>query len=134
MTPIAATAFVWVFILVPLLIVWALGIVDIVRRDMPRSSKAGWILIVVLLPVVGTITYFVMRKPTETEVRRSMQARAERRQELAEGPGRDGLRDNDLGGLDDDRSAPACRARPRRRSSTRIGRKPASSGIAASVR
>jgi hypothetical protein len=80
-TPIAATAFVWVFILVPLLIVYALGIVDITRRDMPRSSKAAWILIVLLLPVVGTITYFVMRKPTEAEVRRSMQARAERRQE-----------------------------------------------------
>ena len=87
MTPIAATAFVWVFILVPLLIVWALGIVDIVRRDMPRSTKAGWILIVVLLPVVGTITYFLMRKPTETEVRQSMQARAERRQEWPRGPG-----------------------------------------------
>ena len=81
MTPIAATAFVWVFILVPLLIVYALGIVDIARRDMPRSSKAAWILIVLLLPVVGTLTYFVMRKPTEAEVRRSMQARAERRQE-----------------------------------------------------
>jgi hypothetical protein len=80
-TPIAATAFVWVFILVPLLIVYALGIVDIARRDMPRSSKAAWILIVLLLPVVGTLTYFVMRKPTEAEVRRSMQARAERRQE-----------------------------------------------------
>jgi len=79
-TPIAATAFVWVFILVPLLIVYALGIVDIARRDMPRSSKAAWILIVLLLPVVGTLTYFVMRKPTEAEVRQSMQARAERRQ------------------------------------------------------
>jgi hypothetical protein len=38
-TPIAATAFVWVFILIPLLIVWALGIVDIVRRDLPRSTR-----------------------------------------------------------------------------------------------
>ncbi len=85
MTPIAATAFVWVFILVPLLIVYALGIVDITRRDMPRSSKAAWILIVLLLPFVGTLTYFLMRKPTETEVRRSMQARAENRQERPKG-------------------------------------------------
>ena len=85
MTPIAATTFVWVFILIPLLIVWALGIVDITRRDMSRSSKAAWILIVVLLPFVGTLTYFLMRKPTEAEVRRSMQARAERRQEPPKG-------------------------------------------------
>lgn len=78
MTPIAATAATWIFILIPLLIIWALGIVDIVRRDMPGSSKAGWILIVVILPIVGTITYFVLRKPSEAETRRAMQARAER--------------------------------------------------------
>jgi uncharacterized membrane protein YhaH (DUF805 family) len=77
MTPIAATAFVWVFILIPLLIVWALGIADIVRRDMSGSAKAGWILLVVLLPVVGTITYFVLRKPTETEIRQSREASAD---------------------------------------------------------
>lgn len=78
MTPIAATTAVWVFILIPLLIVWAIGIVDILRRDLPRGTKAGWIAIVLLLPVIGTITYFLMRKPTETETRQTMQARAER--------------------------------------------------------
>ena len=77
MTPIAATAATWVFILIPLLIVWALGIVDIVRRDMPGSSKAGWILVVLILPLVGTITYFLMRKPSEAEMRRAIQARSE---------------------------------------------------------
>lgn len=59
----------WVFILIPLLIVYALGIVDIVRRDnLERSAKAGWILIVVLLPVIGTIVYWAMRKPSEKEI------------------------------------------------------------------
>lgn len=77
MTPIAAGIAVWVFILIPLLIVWAVGIVDIVRRDMPGSSKAAWILIVLILPLVGTITYFLLRKPSEAEVRRAMGARAE---------------------------------------------------------
>lgn len=85
MTPIAATAATWIFILIPLLIIWALGIVDIVRRDMPGSSKAGWILIVVILPIVGTITYFVLRKPSEAETRRAMQARAEGRAERPRG-------------------------------------------------
>ena len=78
MTPIAATAATWVFILIPLLIIWALGIVDIVRRDMPGSHKAAWILLVLILPVIGTLTYFVLRKPTEAEMRRAVQARAER--------------------------------------------------------
>jgi hypothetical protein len=77
MTPIAATTFVWVFILIPLLIIWALTIVDIVRRDMPGSHKAAWVLLVLVLPVVGTIIYFVMRKPTETEIRQSQEASAD---------------------------------------------------------
>ena len=85
MTPIAATTATWIFILIPLLIVWALGIVDIVRRDMPGSHKAGWILIVLILPLVGTITYFLLRKPSEAETRRAMQARAERRPEGVSG-------------------------------------------------
>jgi hypothetical protein len=65
----------WVFILIPLIVVWLCGIVDIVRRDnLDRSAKAGWILIVVLLPVIGTIVYFAMRKPSDKEIREAQAA------------------------------------------------------------
>ena len=72
---VAASAMVWVFILLPLLVIWALGLVDIFRRDLPRGTKAAWAVIVVLLPVVGTIVYFLLRKPTEEEIRQTRQAR-----------------------------------------------------------
>lgn len=62
----------------PLLVVWAIGLIDIFRRDLPRGTKAAWVLIVVLLPVVGTVTYFLLRKPTEKEIRQAQQAPAER--------------------------------------------------------
>jgi membrane protease YdiL (CAAX protease family) len=65
---VAASAAVWVFILVPLLVIWAVGLIDIFRRDLPRGTKTAWTLIVVLLPVVGTVTYFLLRKPTEKEI------------------------------------------------------------------
>jgi len=55
------------FIVVPLVIVWAIGVVDIVRRPLSLAAKAGWIAVVLLLPVVGTIVYFALRKPTEEE-------------------------------------------------------------------
>ena len=74
MTVLAATAFTWIFILLPLLIIWAIGIYDILRRPLSRQTKAAWILIVVLLPVVGTLAYFLMRKPSEEEIRLKMQA------------------------------------------------------------
>jgi uncharacterized integral membrane protein len=72
---VAASAMVWVFILLPLLVIWVVGLVDIVRRDLPRGTKAAWAVIVVLLPVVGTIVYFLLRKPTEEEIRQTRQAR-----------------------------------------------------------
>ena len=65
---IAATTATWVFILIPLIAIWLCGIVDIVRRDLGRGTKAAWILIVVLLPVLGTILYFVLRKPSDKEI------------------------------------------------------------------
>ena len=73
---VAATAAVWVFILLPLLVIWTVGLVDIFRRDLPRGTTAAWVLIVLLLPVVGTITYFVLRKPTEKEIEQARQAAA----------------------------------------------------------
>jgi Phospholipase_D-nuclease N-terminal len=72
---VAASAVVWVFILLPLLVIWAVGLIDIFRRDLPRGTTAAWVLIVVLLPVIGTITYFVLRKPTEKEIEQARQAR-----------------------------------------------------------
>ncbi len=69
MTPLAASTFVWVFILVPLLVVWAIALVDIVRRPMSGKAKAVWIVVVVVFPFAGTLVYFLLRKPTEEEVR-----------------------------------------------------------------
>jgi hypothetical protein len=65
---VAASTAVWVFILLPILVIWAVGLIDIVRRDLPGGTKAAWILIVIVLPVVGTVAYFLLRKPTEKEI------------------------------------------------------------------
>jgi Phospholipase_D-nuclease N-terminal len=68
MTPLAASTFVWVFILVPLLVVWAIGVFDIVRRPLSRPATAAWIVIVLVLPFIGTLVYFLLRKPTQQEI------------------------------------------------------------------
>jgi cytochrome c-type biogenesis protein CcmH/NrfF len=72
---IAATTATWVFILVPLLIVWGIGIFDILRSPLRRSTKAVWILIVLILPVVGTVIYFATRRPTREEIEQIQAAR-----------------------------------------------------------
>ena len=84
---LAASTAVWVFILVPVIVAWVAGLVDILRRDLPRATKAAWVLIVVLLPIVGTVAYFLMRKPTDKEVRQAQQAAAARRTDWPTGTG-----------------------------------------------
>jgi hypothetical protein len=69
MTPLAASAFVWVFILLPLIVVWAIGVVDIVRRPLSLPATAAWIVIVLVLPLIGTLVYLLLRKPTQEELR-----------------------------------------------------------------
>jgi uncharacterized membrane protein YhaH (DUF805 family) len=81
MTQLAVSTFVWVFLLVPLIVVWVIGLVDIVRRDSSRQAKAGWIIVVLLLPFVGTLVYFLLRKPTEREIRLGRDASEESRRE-----------------------------------------------------
>ncbi len=52
------------------IILWIIGLVDLSRRpDLDRRAKWTWILLIVLLPIVGTIIYWVKRPilPDERE-------------------------------------------------------------------
>ncbi len=55
-------AWFWWLLGVFILILWVFTIVDIVRRRHSRSGAqtAAWILVVLILPVVGTIIYFLV--------------------------------------------------------------------------
>jgi hypothetical protein len=62
-----------------ILILWVTGLVDVARRpDFDRRKRAAWILIILLLPIVGTIGYFVTR-PTLPEEREKIIAAQLRR-------------------------------------------------------
>ena len=77
MTVFAVSTFVWIVIVVPLVIIWALGVVDIFRSHRSRSTTAAWLIIVILLPVIGSLAYWALRKPTEKELTRARQAAGE---------------------------------------------------------
>jgi hypothetical protein len=78
-TPIAVSTSVLVFIAIPVAIAWVAGLVDIFRHPMPTGQRIFWIVIVFVLPIVGTLAYFMLRKPTDREVRAAQAAAAERR-------------------------------------------------------
>jgi type VI protein secretion system component VasK len=62
-------------IFIPLLLIWAFAVVDIFRRDdISGWIKALWIVLVLVLPFLGTLIYLVFRAPGATpEERKAME-------------------------------------------------------------
>ena len=55
---------------VVILVIWAITIWDIVRSRLGAGKTAAWLLIVILLPFVGSLLYWILRKPQADEVQR----------------------------------------------------------------
>jgi Phospholipase_D-nuclease N-terminal len=56
----------WTLLALVAVVAWVVALVDIVRRrdELSRKQLVAWILLVVILPVVGTVLYFALgRKP-----------------------------------------------------------------------
>jgi hypothetical protein len=56
----------WTLLGVVAVIAWVIAVVDMVRRrdGFARNQLVAWVLLVVLLPIVGTVLYFAIgRKP-----------------------------------------------------------------------
>ncbi len=55
-----------------ILAMWAIGLVDLSRRpDLERADRLRWVLLIVLLPIIGTIVYWV-RRPVLPEEREKL--------------------------------------------------------------
>ncbi len=44
------------------LVLAVIAILDIIKSAMPQGKKVLWILLVILLPVIGMVLYFVIGK------------------------------------------------------------------------
>jgi hypothetical protein len=56
----------WTLLALVAIAAWLVALVDMVRRrdELTRGQLAAWVLIVLILPVVGTVLYFALgRKP-----------------------------------------------------------------------
>jgi hypothetical protein len=60
----------WVcLVVIPLGLLWAGCFFDIiVRSRMSGLGKAGWILLVLVLPLIGALAYLIVRTPTSEEM------------------------------------------------------------------
>ena len=51
----------WIAIGVTVVIVWVFSVVDIFSRHLDRKQTLAWLLIVILLPIAGSILYWLVR-------------------------------------------------------------------------
>jgi hypothetical protein len=66
-------------IYVPLLVVWAFSVLDIFRRDdIGGVSKGIWLVVVILVPLFGTLIYLLFRRPGATVEERAQLDEANR--------------------------------------------------------
>ena len=76
----------WIIGLGALVAVWAITIADVFRRHYSATATMGWITLVVLLPFIGALIYWGMRKPTQDEVEQQYHGEAELRRSSAARP------------------------------------------------
>jgi hypothetical protein len=72
----------WILLIVfiiPVLILWGYAIISLAaRRDLGIGAKLIWLVGILLLPIIGSILYFMVR-PAPQEQHRRAQARAKAR-------------------------------------------------------
>jgi hypothetical protein len=68
------------------LVIWAITIWDIFRSRLGAAKTAAWLLIVILLPLVGSAVYWIRRKPQAGDVQRLYDNEAALRESRARRP------------------------------------------------
>jgi hypothetical protein len=81
----------WAAIIVAIAIAWGIGVVDIFRRRLDVMHTVAWLLLVLILPVIGTIVYWVLRPEDPDALERKAAAQADirrgRQDRPHDGPG-----------------------------------------------
>ena len=76
----------WIIVLCLVASVWVLSVVDVVRRHYSGRTTAGWIALILILPIVGSFIYWVARKPTRGDAEQQYLAEADRRRSAGARP------------------------------------------------
>lgn len=77
---------IWITIAVAVAVAWVIGVADLFRRRLDFKHTIAWLLIVLILPVLGTILYWILREPDAGELERREAAQREIRHGRQERP------------------------------------------------
>jgi len=58
----------WTLIAILVAVIWVITLIDLFRRHLGVGPTIGWLVLVIVLPFVGAIIYWIVRKPSADEV------------------------------------------------------------------
>ena len=72
-------AWFWWLLGVLIIVLWIAAVVDIIRKRNSRTigKTIAWILLIIIIPIVGTIIYFLVRLLREEEAKEAALADGE---------------------------------------------------------
>ena len=73
----------WVCVSFIVAIVWALTIVDLIRAHVGTGKTLAWLALIIVLPLIGSIVYWAMRKPEQGDADAQYLAEAQARHDRA---------------------------------------------------
>jgi hypothetical protein len=76
----------WILVIPFLIALAAATIVDLFRHAYGGWAKAAWVLFIVCLPVIGSLAYWIARRPAENEAELAYQAQADMRHQTQRMP------------------------------------------------
>jgi hypothetical protein len=59
-------SFIVFFVLIPLILIWVVALADLFTRRDIRGQKVLWLLVIVFIPIFGSITYLLVRPGEES--------------------------------------------------------------------
>ena len=90
MTPLATSTFLQVLfasmIVVPVVILWVAAVVDVLRNGGSGLRIAAMLVLILVVPVVGPLLYFIFRRPDPESAEATHAAHESQRQEAARRP------------------------------------------------
>lgn len=75
----------WTLIAICVGIIWIITLIDLFRRHLGAGPTAAWLILVIVLPFVGALIYWIVRKPSTEEVEHSMEVHRDMRGEEQRG-------------------------------------------------
>jgi hypothetical protein len=75
-----------IFIATPFIMLWGAAVLDVIRRHYSGWSIVGWLLLILLVPVIGPLIYFATRDPSREDVEQTYLAQRDIQRQAAGRP------------------------------------------------